>query len=323
MTVAYTKFKGVSNPTDPLLMNELETSLKMFIDWGMLAMGLWTNVAVADTSIHDADMSVLKPVDDPSYTYGQVWVAFRKDFVWESDIPFDDAGDDPEPVVISAVNVNGSDVTSGFIVDYPSGRIIFDTAIPTTSTVKLAYSYRYVQVYSMDDAGWWRELQFKSLRADNIHFTQLPGTNLGDWTIGSHHRVQMPCVIIEVTPRASSSGYELGNTALVIHQDVQFHIMAENGYDRNKITDILRLQDDLTMWIFDSNEVATNDDFPLDYRGMKVNSNTYPDLVDETTGHRWKTCRWTNTVVSDVEMIHPNLFEGTVTSTCDVVYGTI
>lgn len=314
-------FKGISNLSDTLIMNELETNLKMFIDWGMLCIGGWTNIALSDESIHSADMSVLKPVVDPSYTDGQVWQAFRKDFVWESTIPYDDAGNDPEPVVISAVNVNNVDVTTGFIVDYPNGLIIFDTAISTSASVKLTYSYRYAQVYKMDDAPWWRELQYKSLRADDIQFTQLPDTYLGDWTIHSHNRIQMPCVIIESTPRARSEGYELGSGALTVFQDVQFHILAENGYDRNKLVDILRLQNDLTLWLFGSDAVAANSDFPLDYRGMKINSNTYPDLVDETTGHRWKRCRFTNTVVSDVEMAHPKLYEGTVTTTCEVVFG--
>ena len=54
---------------------------------------------------------------------------------------------------------------------------------------------------------------------------------------------------------------------------------------------------------------------------MKVNSNRYPDLIDEDTGYRYRRCYMMDSVVAEVESIHENLYEGIVRTTMKVILG--
>jgi len=316
---SYTTFKGISNYSDVQLMSELENNLKYWLDWSLLSIGGWSDVTISGfTGVYPGNPSKLNFVHDNSYTDGQVWQTSRKDLVWESGVGYLNS----EPINITGVSISGSmkplnGSPSGYI-NYPLGRVVFSTPIATGSPVKLDYSYRTVQVYKADDAPWWRAIQFDTL--NNPQFTQDKIT--GEWSIGAHHRIQLPAIILETVPRAQSRGYELGNGSLVVEQDIIFHILADNRQDRNNLTSILFLQNDKTIYLFNSNQVASGKLFPLDYRGSKINHINYPDLVSET-GCRYKICRLNNTVISEVESMYPNLYESTVRTTAEVVFGNI
>ena len=126
------------------------------------------------------------------------------------------------PIDISGVYINSTlkgtgDATYGHHYNYPLGRVVFDTAISSTSTVQLEYSYRNVQTYIADQAPWWDELQYNSMRVDDSTFSQISS---GNWGILANHRVQMPAVVIEVVPRRTYQPYELGSSNNFVTQDV-------------------------------------------------------------------------------------------------------
>lgn len=322
-TENYTKFKLISDFRNDQITNEIETNLKYWLDWCLLGIGAWGDVNIP-TSGEYGNFHILRYVNDDAYTDGQVWEGVRKDWVWETGVEFNNLGDNPEPIQITGIQVNdvsysGSDSTYGWHINYPLGRVIFDTAISITSDVQADYSYRYVQVYRADDAPWFRELQFASFKPNDGYFTQ---TDSGNWTIGGNHRVQLPAIVIEAVSRGNTAGYELGNAALIIYQDVLFHVIAENRYDRNNLIDILRQQSDKTIWLFNSNTMANSGVFPLDYRGMLIGTLMYPNFVAED-GYRYIKCTFENNNISAIESIHPNLYEGVVRSTLSLVLGTI
>lgn len=311
--------KGVFHLGNTTLMNELESNLKMWLDWGLLRIGGWFDVNRPSTpGGFGGDFAVLRNVSDPSYSDGQVWESARKDWVWETDVDY--VGVDTNtynPIAIPAdVTVNGISTNYDWI-DYPLGRVYFSSPISTTATVLAEYSYRWVQVYRAISCDWWRELQYRSFRVDDSQFLQ---DETGAWAIGGQHRVQMPAIVIEAVPRSTSRPYQLGDGSYWVNQDVLCHVLAENGSDRNKLVDILRGQFDATIWLFNSNEVSTNDAWPLDHRGMAVDtSQTYPALVDETTGYRWLKCRFANTRTFEVEAFNSRLYQGVVRLTCEAV----
>ncbi|GAH00292.1 unnamed protein product, partial [marine sediment metagenome] len=170
-----------------------------------------------------------------------------------------------------------------------------------------------------DDVPWWQELQYRSDRVDDSHFAN---TEDGNWGIGGQHRVQMPCIVIEAVPRATSRPYQLGDGSAWVEQDVLCHVLAETRRDRNNLVDILRGQFDTVIWLYDNDQVAAAGAFPLDYRGEIVDSSkTYPALVDSSTGYRWERCRFSRTEVGEVESINSRLYEGVVRMTCEVTLG--
>ncbi len=322
----YAKFKLVSNLGETHLLTEIENNLKYYLDWALLSIGGWTNIIIYTPDVTDGyggSPETLRWVSDPSYTDGQVWQGFRKDWVWESGVNFiddDDITRNPIDIQDSGVRVSGSftDIP-GYHINYPLGRVVFDKPVATSSAVDLLYSYRTVQVLVADDAPWWRELQLRSLRSDDIHFTQSDRT--GDWSIGAHERIQLPAIIIEAVPRGRSHGYELGNTALWVEQDIIFHILSDDRNMRNKLVSILEVQNDHVIWLFDSDVIAASGAFPLDFRGERIGTNVYTDFVDSDL-YRWKKCTFKNSVVSEVDSWHPRLYEGTVRTTCEIIVGS-
>jgi len=324
----YTRLKSLTNISSIDMLTELENNLKCFLDWGLLGAGGWIDVSIPQTGIAGGSDHVLKYIQDPAYTNGQVWEGFRKDWVWETGVEFDDDDSNAEPTTITGVQVDGTmygsgDATYGWHINYPQGRVIFDSAVATTSDVQLSFSYRWAQVNVVDSTPWWQSLQYGSMDSNELHFTQ--STHRGEWNIGSHHRVQMPTILIETVPPGGGRAYELGNSSLIIEQDVLFHVFTESRVERNKIVDFLRNVQHQTIYLFNTDDIIAATGWPLDYRGMLVGSNMYPDLVAATGdgGYRWKKCRVDNVNISTMVLPHPQLYGGVVRWNLEIVRGNL
>jgi hypothetical protein len=311
-------FKGIDHISEELLLNILESNFKMFLDWGFLNIGAWFDATISNSgSIYGSSYphSKLMMVEDPSYEDGQVWQSIRKDWVWESGACYSSGN----PISISGVYVDTvyNPYSSGdFIINYPMGRIIFDDAISSTSDVKLNYSYRYVQTYRANDAPWLSSVQYWSFRNNNPDIGQISD---GEWAVDGNHRVQLPAIVIESIPRSRSRPYELGNSLLWIEQDIGFYVFAENKNDRNKILDILRLQQDATIQLFDTNKLAQDDNYPLDHNGqLKNNSLMYNNIVSQ---YPWKKCLIKNISLIELDSLSTNLHQGLARATIEIISG--
>tara|TARA_R110002020_G_scaffold133666_1_gene298234 strand:- start:2446 stop:3408 length:963 start_codon:yes stop_codon:yes gene_type:complete len=312
-----TTFTHVSQVGNTLLNSQLESNLKGFLDWGMLGIGGWFNVNIPTSGAWGGTFDQLRLVDDPSYGEGQVWESARKDWVWENEVPYTGGS----PISITGVSVDGTfygtgDATYAHHYNYPLGRVVFDDPIASTSTVKLEYSYRNVQVYIADQAPWWDELQYNSMRVDDSSFSQVGS---GNWAILSNNRVQMPAVVIEAVPRRTYQPYELGSSNNFITQDVLFHVVSESRWWRNQLVDIISLQKDKTLMLYDSNKLADSGAYPLDFRGMVVApENNYSGLVS-TAGYQFTSARITDMGVTEMESYNSMLHEGTVRASFEVI----
>lgn len=318
----FTQFNAVTEYGQTILASHLEQNLKVFYDWSFLGIGAWTNVTIPLLGAYGGDFSNLRLVDDPSYTLGQVWEAVRQDWVYETGVEYT-AG---TPIALTGIFVSGvsystGDSSLGHHFNYGLGRVVFDTAIATGSTVELSYSYRNVHVSMADTSPWWDELQYDTMRPDDTHFGQ---TGSGDWSILANHRVQLPAVVIETVPRRSFEPYQLGDLTQWVSQDVLLHVLAQSRWERNQLIDIISLQNDKTIWLFDSNLIAADTGYPLDFRGMLLpNPNMYPAFVQSGSKYRWKKCQFINTTVSEVRTMNPRLHEGTVRTTARVLWADI
>jgi hypothetical protein len=311
-----TCFKDINNISDDLLLNILESNFKTFFDWSFLKIGAWFDAKIINSSTiygGSTPMSQLLLVDDPSFTSGKVWQGIRKDWVWENPVSFGSEN----PISISGVYINNSFVpqSSGtFLINYPEGRIIFDNSISKNSNVKINYSYRYVQVYRASDSPWFNILQYPSM--DNS-LKDIQQKNNGEWSIAGNHRIQLPAIVIDPVPRSRSRPYEIGNTSLWIEQDIAFYILAENKNDRNKLLDIIRLQQDLTIQLYDTNALTQDEAYPLDHNGdLKNNALMYPDMVQN---YPWKKCFIKNISLFDMESTTPNLHQGVARATVEII----
>jgi len=312
---SYTRLnKHVSQVGETLLTSQIESNMKSYLDWGLLGIGSFSNVSIPTSGAYGGTFDKLRLVDDPSYSQGQIWEAARKDWVWETGVYYD-----TQPVDISGVTVNGNfygtgDATYGHHYNYPLGRVVFNNAIAENSNVQLNYSYRNVQTYIADQAPWWDELQYDSLRVDDA---TLYDTGSGNWQILSNNRVQLPAVVVEATSRRQFRPYEMGTVGNFVYTDVLFHIISESRWWRNQLVDIISLEKDRSIWLYDNNLVANATGYPLDYRGMVLpNPPMYPKLVN---AYRFKMARFYGMNVTEMQSPNSRLHKATVRATFEIV----
>lgn len=254
----------------------------------------------------------LKPTEVNGYKIGQVWQAFKKDWVWETGIeyyPDPKYCDNFSPINISGIYVNNNFLpgptgvaNSGYHINYPLGQIIFDKAIPKTSKVELNYSYRWCQVYKSSSDSSWKELQ-------ELTYSPNPSLNqpsAGDYSISANHRIQMPCIIIEPSSRTSSKPYQLGDYSQYQSQDFLLHVFTENSVDKNRICDIIRLQKDQIISLYDINKVVNFGVQPLNYDGsVNPNGLSYTELL---SNYCWNKTMFKDFGFIDMESKNKNLY---------------
>ena len=329
----HTTLKGINKYGETTLNSHIEDGIVSFFDWGLLEAGAFFNVTIPTSGIYGGTAHQLRPVKDPNYTDGQVWEGYRSNWIWESGV-----FDENPPVNISGVHVGGTfyatdtnhanySSTYAHHINYEEGRIVFDTAISAASTVTTEYSYRWVTFVYANNASWFRELQFDSVRSDNSDFLQ---SGSGDWSQLGKTRTQMPVVAVETVPRRRFKGYQLGGGQYV-YTDVLFHILTEDEFTRDKLFDVISLQNDKVIFLFDTDKLARESRLPLDYKGALSNHSMvsgalmYPDFVKASGDGGYRNRRLTFTKMSPEEAysLHRNLHVGTVRTSTEVVLPAI
>lgn len=300
------KFQHVNSFNNSLILNTLEINLKSFLQHSFLSIGAWSDVDLNQENLVTTSLSNLQLSEDPSYKRGQVWISTKKDWVHENLQYFDKTPNSP------VVYHNNQIVQDGYIVDYNNGRIIFDNPKSPNSIVKAKYSYHNIQIHRSSDCAWW-----KLIESGLIEPTDIKSTGRGNWSIGPHHRIQMPCVVIDAVPRGVNYPYELGAKSLRIDQDVIFNILAENKNDRNQILDIIRLQQDNTIWLFNITKAAQDNKLTLDHNGsINPVGLDYTNLVNN---YKLAKVFFKNTSLSEVMSIN-GIYEGLVRVTFEIIF---
>jgi len=320
--------KGFTSVHQHTTSNDIQDNLVEFFDWSLLEKNNYFNSTLGEQSPDSQDYSKLRLSKNENFTAGQVWEGFRENWVWQSGISGVDGyhnpiiGSNHEKPGISGVWVDdtfhASDTTGSYAhhVDYFNGRIVFDSPIPTGSKVQAEHSYKYINVVYANNLPWVKEIQTKSLSLAAGFFTN----EKGDVNVPQEAKVQLPMIAVEVVPNRTFQGYQLGGGQW-IRQDVIFHCIAEDEYTRNKLIDIVSLQNDKTLCLFDSNKINANSKFPIDHRGVPAPSALrYPDLVEQFFGGKM---RLTKASVQQMEMVDSNVFGGVVRMTAELIKSNI
>ena len=305
---------------DRTFLTNLENNMKLFLDWGFLNIGAYQNVSIPSTNIHNFNLHLLRPKKDATQLSYKVWISPKKDWVHESGVCFKNES----PLAFSGLYINNvfypgptGNNTIGYKVDYPNGQILFNSAVPPTSIVAADYSYKIVQVYKSNSFPQWKEIQLDSSLNS---FNQFQKYDTGDFALDAEHRVQLPSIIIDIDSRSTAKPFRLGDRSLIISQDILLHVLSDNKNDRNTILDIVRLQKDRYVWLFDTNKVIADKKYELNFDGsINTNGNNYHSLVNNPT-YRWKLSRITDVSFSDITFYHMNLFGSTIRLTQEIIY---
>ena len=315
----FSTLKGHKNIGDISTSEMISDNLIVFLDWGLLDIGAFFNVNLESSGAYGGNKSNLRLANDPNFNNGQVWESFHTGWVWQSGTT------QGEPIAISGVLVdNVFHETSGagtfaHHYDYPNGRVVFDTAIPVTSAVEVEYSYKWIDVTSARNIPFFRRVQPNANRLDSDHFGQVGS---GDWDSTGFTRVQLPTIAVEVPPISDTSPHSLGTGWNNATHTIKLHILAEDDASAVRLADILVRQNDRTIYMFDTNEIASSGAFPLDFRGMVVaGAKTFPDLVaaNQDGGFRWNKLRFKNAKATNGQWLHNNLYLATVKIETEVV----
>jgi len=303
----HTRLARLSNAQDSTLSNILLDNFISLYDWGFLDRGQFYNIDIPESGIYGGDKHKLRLAEDPNYSDGQVWEGYRQNWVWESGI----SATTEQPIRISGVFVDNTfyatgNVTKPFYIDYPNGRVVFDTAITSTSTVQLEYSHKWVQVVPAQGVPWFRQIQQRSFRNEE----DFQVSSSGGWVQLGQTRIQLPTVAIEVIPARSMQGYQLGGGQW-INSDVVFYVISENHWECTNLMDSILYQNDRTVHLFNPTAVAISGVFPFNYRNElnenAIPSGLYPNMIDDFYYNR---CWISESRGSEISQLSPDLYVG-------------
>jgi hypothetical protein len=275
--------KGFSTIGESTVSNHVKQNLISFFDYGLLEKGNFVNVDVPETGLYGGDKSELILVDDPDYTSGQVWQGIRGNWVWESGVGAYASESDANPGV-SGVYVDSvfypvtssGDYSHG--INHQLGRVVFDSAISTASTVQCAHSYKYINVEQCDGLAWFKRIHKQSEKADS--------TTDQEWNILKQNRIQLPAIGVEISSPRSMSPYGLGGKQWVTTAFL-FNCIAEDVYTRDMLVDIVCMQKEKSIVGYNLENIDSNDAYPVNYLGVPVSGAlTYPNLVTTYPGSK-------------------------------------
>lgn len=286
-------------------------SIVDFYKWSFIdQLGAYQNItrSPAVSGAFGGNKYRLSYVNEPRFTQGTTWQGFRNDWVWETGVGFT-----PPPTSVS-VYLNGNlQPGTGYYVDYPRGRVVFNVPLPTGSTVEANFAHRTVGFVTAE-MPWFRELMFDSHDISRSDF--LNATAGGKWNQLGETRLQLPVVGVEVAGTRGFRPYQIGGGQWQ-HKIVKYYIFAESSAERDNIRDIIANQNDKVIWCYDRKLMKEDSQWPftLDYRGSPVSGFwTYPSMVNEDNDFRYLNAKFHNTTAENLNTKN-NWLYGAVVST--------
>lgn len=305
--MSYKELVGFEKAQQPSISNILLDNFVNFYDWGFLDKGGYYNNNIPSSGMYGGEKTKLRPVKDPNYTNGQVWQSHRPNWVWETGVSIG------TPVRISGIYVTGvlyatGNITKPYFIDYANGRVVFNSPLSLSSNVQIEHSNKWLNVIPTQGIPWFREIQQGSQRVDG----QFEYFGSGNWAQLGQTRVPLPTVAIEVTPVTNLKPFQLGGGQWV-HNEVIFHVIAENEWECNSILDKITYQNDRTIHLYNTDTAIRSGVAPLDYRGdlnsKALPSGLYPNLVDN---FKYLDCYIMDSRISGkVTQLSPDLYVGT------------
>jgi len=217
----------------------IRANLELWINDTLLRQGFYSNVNTGDVDNYNNNISRLNLViGDPDFTDGRVWQSAFKNWVYESGIPSAHTGVAP-PFIASGVSVNGTfypEVTTvgafAHFIDFPNGRVIFDSPQASSDVVEGAFSYKHVTVDFADTLN----NENKPLLIETMLKDNPPQT--GVQTYPDVTSRTLPAIWIDILSR-TSRGYELGTRKPIKEYRGVFHLWARDNFELDFLEDIL------------------------------------------------------------------------------------
>lgn len=276
--------KGNKSFYDYEVSDTLAYNLKCWLEYGLLEMGAYTRV---NYSLPTSGYTNLKRVNDDRYGNNRVFEGLGAGWVWENDVS--PIAGIPAPFVASGIHVNNTfyptattSGTYGHIVDFRTGRVIFNNSIPSSASVSCEYTFRNIGVYLVD------EPQYKTIIERYLEQYQNMETLAPKGLAQKlkEDRVILPSVVVEVGDRTNEP-LQLGGGEINSFS-VEYHIFSDNSFTNRRLCDVLNNQYQTTLDLFDVNNLQ----FPYNYDGsLASGALTYPNLGSRNSPYFWEFAR--------------------------------
>lgn len=297
--------KGISDVHEMGPSEVIRDNLIGFFDWGFIDNGGFMNVQIPTSGSYGGSYHKLRPSIDARFSNGQVWEGFRKNWVWESGLT-------DTPISVSGVYVNGTfqpTSAGSHYINYPQGRVVFNTPISTSDTVTCEFSVKTVQVFDLDKSPELKEIHNGTFRIDDSTFF----STSGNWSIPTENKIQLPAVGIKVGCKSWFKPLQIGGGQFK-YNEVYAYVFARDDNWGTRLADYISQQKEKTINLFDVNQMNVDGFKSLDYRGSVSNSpKTYYELVQpQPDGYAYKTLAIVDAEVLSGQLLSQNVYYSVV-----------
>lgn len=248
--------KNIVSITDAALSDVILHGVINYFDYSFASLQGIINVAINQSNYRGA-LDTLYSFEHPSYTNNQMYIARRKNWVWENTFN--------RPVQVRRNNIVVD--PSEYQVNYSDGGIIFNSSQLSTDVITASYSFKYIDVFDIDDVG---------LRAGLSSFLITESIiTLNQGSRPPHKRVQMPAIGIEAGSITKTTPFEIGNTTQNVTLKVVFSVLSNESKLSKRIANYIHQQKDHSFPLF--NPVAAGEDgfYALNFNGTLNNNQAH------------------------------------------------
>ena len=265
----------------------LADNLRNRLEYGLLELGAFTNVQF---SLPTSGYTNLKSVYDPRHSNYQVYEGLGPSWVWQDDVGTVD-GSTP-PINASGVWVNSvfypTVSTSGTYthkIDFQNGRVIFDSPLISSDSVKCEYSFNDVAIRLTSDPMFLTVANEYLSRFNTL--TQLSPSGMA--SILKEKRVWMPAVFLS-THSHTYQGLQLGG-GKIEKVRVIYRVVSDMPFSNSKLSDVITNQVSTHFCIYDANLAPPEYNFD---GTVNPSGQTYKELSERSSPHFW-TFAYVNT----------------------------
>jgi len=232
----------------------LKLSTRLFLDQELLRDGNY-DVITSGTQFYDgSDMSLLVPDTDPEVLAevgvvpGQIWQSAFKNWVYENPPALNPSvvlRNWPTAFRASGVYIDGAfrledDPVYPHSIDYLNGRVIFDSALPTTQTVHGEFTAKNVHILNLREFN--NQLQNGVLEQQYSSNPLTAGQLVYPSGLTGRRTSPLPIIFIEDMGRTYAGAYQLGDRSLITRDEMVCEIWTLDEGMRDNLIDLVSFQ---------------------------------------------------------------------------------
>ncbi len=252
------------------LETQIMDNLKFSLDLDFLDAGFFFNVLKDQLDFSGNEESLLTRItNDPTFSQGRIYQSVHKNWIYEEDIVVPSGFE--IPIIASGVYVNDifklrTDPTFGHSIDYPNGRIIFDSAsaVSTTDVVKTDFGVKTIWITESTKSAVAMINEMAALNTDIQNLQAVPSG------------LALPAILIERV-RSTSEPLQLGG-GKISGREISFHIVTRDAHILKPVSFILTELEDKTLKLVNWATAP----FPLDEFGDKTASYIEYRILQDT-----------------------------------------